>query len=48
MGNFNATVGNLKIEEFTRAFGEETCNNNENRIIDFVVYNQTESYDHNF
>ena len=37
MGDFNAKIGNLKTEEFLGTFSEETCDNNGNRLIDFMV-----------
>jgi hypothetical protein len=40
MGDFNARVGNSKIEECIDTFGEQTCNRNGIKLIDFVVYNE--------
>ena len=39
MGDFNARVGNTKIEQYVGIHGEETCNRNGNRLIDFTIYN---------
>jgi exonuclease III len=40
MGDFNARVGNSKIEQCIGTFGEQTCNRNGIKLIDFVVCNQ--------
>ena len=40
MGDFNAIVGNFKIDEFILTFGEEICNINGSRLSDFMANNQ--------
>jgi hypothetical protein len=39
MGDFNARVGNIKIHSIIGPNGENTCNRNGKRLIDFVIYN---------
>jgi hypothetical protein len=39
MGDFNARVGNIKIHKNIGPNGENTCNRNGKRLIDFAIYN---------
>jgi hypothetical protein len=39
MGDFNARVGNIKIHNNIGPKGENTCNRNWKRLIDFAIYN---------
>lgn len=40
IGDFNARIGNSKIDTNIGIFGEQTRNNNGSRLIDFVSFNQ--------
>jgi exonuclease III len=39
IGDFNARVGNIKIHKNIGPNGENTCNRNGKRLIDFAIYN---------
>jgi hypothetical protein len=39
MGDFNARVGNVKIEQNIGTHGQQTCNRSGPKLIDYVFYN---------
>jgi hypothetical protein len=39
MGDFNARAGNIKIHNNIGPNGENTCNRNGKKLIDFAIYN---------